>query len=41
MEVRGVGEAIAMELKIVHAAALRLLRGPGHRTALLSPAGTR
>ena len=27
MEVRGVGEAIAVELKIVHAAALRLLRG--------------
>jgi DNA repair protein RadC len=27
VEVRGVGEAIAVELKIVHAAALRLLRG--------------
>jgi DNA repair protein RadC len=27
MEVRGVGEAIAVEMKIVHAAALRLLRG--------------
>ena len=29
MEVRGVGEAVAIELKIVHAAALRLLRGAG------------
>ena len=29
MEVKGVGEAVATELKIVHAAAIRLMRGNG------------
>jgi DNA repair protein RadC len=36
MEVKGVGEAVATEIKIVHAAAMRLLRGKVANRAVLS-----
>lgn len=36
MEVKGVGEAVATEIKIVHAAAMRLLRGKVADRAVLS-----
>ncbi len=36
VEVKGVGEAVAMELKIVHAAAMRLMRGQVINRPLLS-----